>query len=138
MNWFNLYVGSALAMVLIAAVLWFHLLHKVRPWLWWIVQLSLIVFLFHAGGHFFPSDTWITVTHSSAVVNAALVLLAVIMARRGIRRNEELENLVVTKTKAIESEHSAALQLTHLLNDYKVKIQYYEDQAARSGLPLFK
>ena len=138
MTWFDIYVGCAVLMILISIALWFTLYSKVRHWLWWIIQLCLVVFVFHAGGHFFPSQRWLVVTHSSAVVNASLVLLAVLLARHGVAKVNRLEKEIVKTIEAVNVEHGAALQLTKLLNEYRDKIQYYEDQAARNGLPLLK
>lgn len=134
MAWFHFCVICSIALLATASALWLTLYGKVRPWLWWLVMGNGIVFILHAGVHFFSSPAWRVFAHVSAVVNAGLLLLAAVTAKRSIAKIEHLEDAARITAQEIHVDRTASLQLIELLNGYKSKIEYYEDQSVRHGL----
>lgn len=130
-------------MATIAVALWFwsSLYRKVENWLWWIVTLSLVLFLFHAGGHFYAGHpVWTGLTHASSIANAALILLAVHLTRRGLAKAQALEHELQAKDQLLcelTNRVSAAQQMAELLGGYKDQIAFYEQQAKANKLPTF-
>lgn len=134
-NWFDAYVAAATLLELLTMFYWLKLRRKLKPAIWWGAMAAMLLVVLHCMGYWTNS---LALSQFTALSNAALVLTIVIVARRGVLKVEQLEKAVQAEHKAVEVERNAAHQLTEVLSTYKVKIQYYEDQAARNGLPLYR
>lgn len=134
-NWFDAYVTVAVLLELLTMYYWLKLRRKLRPAIWWSAMAAMLLVVLHCAGYWTNS---LALSQVTALSNAALVLTIVAVARRGVMKVELLEKAVQAEHQAVEVERGVAHQLSHVLNTYKTKIQYYEDQAARNGLPLYK
>lgn len=134
MTWFDADVALAIVLEFATMAIWLRMRHKIKPWVWWSGMVALLLVVVHCAGYW-TSTLWLS--QATALSNAALVLLIVFISSKSVNKVEKLEARVEVQNVTIDKERSAAHQLTEVLNGYKDKIQYYEDQAAREGLPLF-
>ena len=134
-NWFAVVIGVATLMEVATIGVWVGMRHHLARWIWWSGLVALLLVALHCAGYWLD---FLWLAQVTAISNAALVLLVVYTFSQTTVEVEKLELEVKIQDGALNTERSAARQLTELLNVYKTKIQYYEDMAARHSLPPFK
>ena len=131
--WFNIGVATAMIVETISTLLWLRLRKEIKPGIWWAVLAALLLVILHCAAYW---TDYAVLAEATALSNSLLVLMVVIVARRGVYKTKQLEQQVVAQKVTIETERSLAHQLAEVLNDYKTKLEYYEALAKQHNLSL--
>jgi len=132
-TWFDAEVTVATVMEFITLLLWLRLWKFVKSSFWWSILVALVLVLVHCAAYWRGN---LILAQATALSNSVLVLLIVLVARRGVYKTKQLERQVGAQHVTIETERGIAHELAQVLAGYRAKIEFYEKQAKDHNLPL--
>ncbi len=134
--------GVALAFQLVAIVNWSRMFRRIRPWNWWCCFLGLVLIVTHRVAELLGHAS---IGHATSIPIAVGFAYVTYMANRAVTADERRAALmkIIEEQKAVletqvQQQRGAATALAAILSDLKSRIEYYEDLAAKHGLPKYE